>query len=150
MPTSNLLHPVSRFRTSHLTIGRCNAPASSSAQGVIALAKEGFLAPVHIQELKTEQLSWQEAKDISRSIREAGKAVDNQSMLDEMRDREAFLDQKKKTRRDRQKDEQATLPRSPKPVKTVEPDATQTSAAATPSEPDLEIPQLEIWDFDED
>jgi len=71
-------------------------------------------------------------------------------VLDEMRDREAFLDQKKKTRRDRQKDEQATLPRSPKPVKPVEPDATQTSAAATPSEPDLEIPQFEIWDFDED
>jgi len=122
----------------------------NNAQGAVALAKEVFLASVHIQGLEIEQLSLEEARDISRSIREAGKAVDNQSMLDEIRDREAFLDQKKKTRRDRQKDEQATLPRSPKLVKPVEPEATQTSAAATPSEPDLEIPQFEIWDFDED
>ncbi|PSB13928.1 hypothetical protein C7B65_26850 [Phormidesmis priestleyi ULC007] len=41
-------------------------------------------------------------------------------VLDEMRDREAFLDQKKKSRRDRQKDEQATLPRSPKLIKPIE------------------------------
>ena len=121
----------------------------NNAQGAVALAKEVFLAPVHIQDLETEQLSWEDAKNISRSIREAGKLVDNQSMLDEVRDREAFLDQKKKTRRDRQKAEQATLSRSPKLVKPVETDATQTSTAATPSELDLEIPQFEIWDFDE-
>ena len=67
-----------------------------------------------------------------------------------MRDREAFLDQKKKSRRDRQKDEQAMLPRSQKLVQPVEPDATQPSAASTPLEQDLEIPQFDLWDFDED
>ena len=67
-----------------------------------------------------------------------------------MRDREAFLDQKKKSRRDRQKDEQAMFPRSQKLVQPVEPDATQPSAASTPLEQDLEIPQFDLWDFDED
>ena len=124
--------------------------AVHDAQGSVALAKEVFLTPAYAQDLETEQLSWEEAKDISRTIREAGKAVDNQSMLDELRDREAFLDQKKKTRRDRQKDEQAMLPRSQKLVQPVEPDATQTSAASTPLEQDLELPRFEIWDFDED
>ncbi|XGV97331.1 MAG: Mu transposase C-terminal domain-containing protein [Leptolyngbya sp. BL-A-14] len=119
------------------------------AQGAVTLAKEVFLAPAHAQDLETEQLSWEEAKNISRSIREAGKAVDNQSLLDEMRDREAFLDQKKKSRRDRQKEEQATLPRSPKRVEPVEPDAIQSSSVLSP-EQELEIPRFEIWDFDED
>lgn len=118
-------------------------------QGTAALTKEVFLAPAHAQDLETEQLSWEEAKNISRGIREAGKAVDNQSMLDEMRDREAFLDQKKKSRRDRQKEEQATLPRSLKQVKPVEPDVALPSSVATPLEQELEIPRFEIWDFDE-
>ena len=52
--------------------------AVHDAQGSVALAKEVFLTPAYAQDLETEQLSWEEAKDISRTIREAGKAVDNQ------------------------------------------------------------------------
>lgn len=51
-----------------------------------------------------EQISWDEGQAISRDIRKAGKTVDRQSMLDEVRDREAFVDQKKKTRKDRRND----------------------------------------------
>ncbi|MBD1996139.1 Mu transposase C-terminal domain-containing protein [Leptolyngbya sp. FACHB-541] len=107
--------------------------------------KEIFLASAHIQDLEDKQLSLDEAKDMSRTIREQGKAVNHDSMLDEVRDREAFLAQKKKTRRDREKEEQTLLK------------STENVAMPTePSEPDireeqvLEIPQFEIWDFDDE
>jgi putative transposase len=109
--------------------------------------KETFLAPAHAQDLESEQLSLDEAKEMSRSIREAGKAVGNQSMLDEMHDREAFLDQKKKTRRDRQKEEQAAIRPSPSPVKSSEPAVPQPEPS---TQPQVEIPVFEIWDFDEE
>lgn len=122
----------------------------NDAQGSVALTKEVFLAPAYAQDLDTEHLSLEEAKDISRSVRKAGKAIDNQSMLDEMRDREAFLDQKKKSRRDRQKAEQATLPRSQKTAKPMKANETQTPLEITDLEKEVEIPQFEIWDLDED
>jgi putative transposase len=112
--------------------------------------KEIFLAPAYAQDLENEQISLEEAKANSKRIREAGKAVDNQSMLDEMHDREAFLDQKKKNRRERRKDAQAVIQPAPKPTKPAEADETQSSSEAVGSKPIVEIPQFEIWNFDED
>ncbi len=115
--------------------------------------KETFLAPAYAQDLAHEQLSLEEAKANSRSIREEGKAVDNQSMLDEIHDRDAFLDQKKKTRRDRQKEEQRQKHEQATVLPSVEPTQPPESAATQPSPPSVEvveIPQFEIWDFDED
>jgi putative transposase len=112
--------------------------------------KEIFLSPAQAQDLDGEQLSLEEAQANSRSIRKAGKAVDNQSMLDELHDREAFLEQKKKSRRDRQKEEQAAVPSRPKPSKPTAPDETQLPSEQPPSEQAVEIPQFDIWTFDED
>lgn len=69
--------------------------AEQDDQGALVSAKETLLASAIAEDFKNEQLSWEEAKANSRRIREQGKAVDNQSMLDEMHDREAFIDEKK-------------------------------------------------------
>lgn len=121
-----------------------------TSEAQVKWVKEIFLAPVYAQDLENEQLSLEEAKANSKSIREAGKAVDNQSMLDEIHDREAFLDQKKKSRRDRRKDEQAAIQPASKPTKPAKADETQMPSEAIVSESIVEIPQFEIWDFDED
>ncbi len=121
-----------------------------TSEAQVKWVKEIFLAPAYAQDLENEQLSLEEAKANSKRIREAGKAVDNQSMLDEMHDREAFLEQKKKSRRDRRKDAQAEIQPASKPTKPAEADETETPSEAIRSEPIVEIPQFEIWDFDED
>lgn len=116
--------------------------------------KEIFLAPAYIQELDTheldsKQLSLDEAKAISQSVRAQGNAVSHDSMLDELRDREAFLDQKKKTRRDRQKEEQACI--RPKPQKKIAPSQPELASQPEIQEVEkVEIPQTIVWDFDED
>ncbi|MBD3883920.1 Mu transposase C-terminal domain-containing protein [Phormidium tenue FACHB-886] len=124
--------------------------------------KEVFLGPAQIQDFEGEQISLDEAKDMSRRIREEGKAVNHESMLDEARDREAFLDQKKKTRRDRQKEEQATIQPPSSPIKPTDSAETQPSSSSvrsndsditqssTSPESKDEIPMFEIWDFDEE
>ena len=109
--------------------------------------KEIFLAPAYIQDLESKQLSLNEAKDMSRSIREQGKTVNHDSMLHESRDRDAFLEQKKKTRRNREKEEQALL----KPIeKVVVATPAESSEPAIQERQALEIPQFEIWNFDEE
>lgn len=124
--------------------------------------KEVFLSSAQIQDFEGEQISLDEARDMSRHIREEGKAVNHDSMLDEARDREAFLDQKEKTRRDRQKEEQATIRASRSPVQSA--NSTETQSLSSPVKPDnfaevqssvqieavAEIPVFEIWDFNED
>ncbi|WP_432813325.1 Mu transposase C-terminal domain-containing protein [Pantanalinema sp. GBBB05] len=124
--------------------------------------KEVFLGSAQIQDLEGEKISLDEARDMSRSIREAGKAVNHNSMLDEARDREAFLEQKKKTRRDRQKEEQATIRPPHSPIKSIDSTETQPSSSPvkssdsditqslTSTESKVEIPVFEIWDFDEE
>ncbi|PSB11833.1 transposase [filamentous cyanobacterium CCP2] len=107
--------------------------------------KEIFLASAHAQDLESEHISLDEAKDISRTLRTEGKAIDNQSVLYEVRDREAFSEQKNKSRRERQKEEQALVKPAIKPV--VEP----PESDAPPSEDlEFEIPPFEIWDFDDE
>jgi putative transposase len=54
--------------------------------------KEVFLIRAHAQGLETETLSYAEAKSLSRSLREEGKAVSNRSILEEVRDRDATIE----------------------------------------------------------
>lgn len=54
--------------------------------------KEVFLTRAHAQGLETETLSYAEAKSLSRSLREEGKAVSNRSILEEVRDRDATIE----------------------------------------------------------
>lgn len=109
--------------------------------------KETFLAPAYIQDLEGEQLSLEEAKEMSRSIRREGKAVNHQSMLDTTHDHYAFLDQKKKNRRDRQKEEQAAIRPTPQSIQPIEPAEPQSEPSP---QPEVEIPRFDIWDFDEE
>ncbi len=71
--------------------------------------KEVFLARAFAQDLETETISLDEARAISRKVREAGKTISNRSILNEIRDRDLFTPPDKKTRKQRQKEEQAEL-----------------------------------------
>jgi putative transposase len=61
--------------------------------------KEVFLTRAHAQGWETETLSYKEAQVLSQRRREAGKAIDNRSMLAEVRDRDNLIKkmQRKKT-----------------------------------------------------
>ena len=54
-------------------------------------SKEVFLARAHAQGWEAETLSYREAQVISQRRRAAGKAVDNRSMLEEVRDRDEIV-----------------------------------------------------------
>ena len=71
--------------------------------------KEIFLARAFAQDLETETIALDEAKASSRKVREAGKTISNHSILNEIRDRDLFTPPDKKTRKQRQKEEQAEL-----------------------------------------
>lgn len=64
-------------------------------------SKEVFLTRAHAQGWETEMLSHKEAQVISQRRREAGKAIDNRSMLEEVRDRDDMV--KKLQRKKRKK-----------------------------------------------
>lgn len=127
--------------------------------------REVYLGVAKAQDFEGETLSLDDAKAHSRQIRQDGRTVSNDSMLDELRDREAFIEQKKKTRKDKQKEEQAELRPVPKLIIPLEEDEELENAHFVPgvvikvgteesdlgnSEEDLSIPQFEIWDFDDD
>ena len=71
--------------------------------------KEVFLARAYAQNLETETIALDEAKASVRKVREAGKTVSNVSILEEIRERSLFTPPDKKTRKERQKEEQAEL-----------------------------------------
>ncbi|MEH1775380.1 Mu transposase C-terminal domain-containing protein [Nostoc sp.] len=81
--------------------------------------KEVLLSQAHAIDLETEQISLEEAKAASRKIRSAGKQLSNKSILAEVQDRDTFLKQKKKTHKERKKEEQAQV-HSVKPFPTKE------------------------------
>ncbi|MBD2515354.1 Mu transposase C-terminal domain-containing protein [Nostoc sp. FACHB-973] len=87
--------------------------------------KEVLLSQAHAIDLETEQISLEEAKAASRKIRSAGKQLSNKSILAEVQDRDTFIKQKKKTHKERKKEEQAQVHsvkqfQTKEPVETVE------------------------------
>ncbi|MBW4482092.1 MAG: Mu transposase C-terminal domain-containing protein [Tildeniella torsiva UHER 1998/13D] len=127
--------------------------------------REVYLGVAKAQDFEGETLSLDDAKAHSRQIRQDGLKVSNDSMLDELRDREAFIEQKKKTRKDKQKEEQAELRPAPKLIIPLEEDEGLENAQSLPEsavkfgtekselgniEENLDIPEFEIWDFDDD
>jgi putative transposase len=106
--------------------------------------KEEFLARAYAQDLETEELSLDEAKAMSRRIRQAGKAISNRSFLAEVRDRETFVNQKK-TKKERQKVEQTIVQKAKKPVP-VEPEE-EIEVASVDSEPEYQMP--EVFDYEQ-
>jgi putative transposase len=106
--------------------------------------KEEFLARAFAQDLETEQLSLDEAKAMSRKIRQAGKAISNRSILAEVRDRETFVPQKK-TKKERQKAEQTIVQKAKQPL-AVEPEE-EIEVASVDSEPEYQMP--EVFDYEQ-
>jgi putative transposase len=64
-----------------------------------------FLARAFAQNLEAEEIGLDEVKAISQKVRKEGKNLSNHSILEEIHDRQVFMDQKK-TRKQRQKEEQ--------------------------------------------
>jgi putative transposase len=109
--------------------------------------QEEFLARAYAQDLETEELSLDEAKAMSRRIRQAGKEISNRSILAEVRDRETFVKQKK-TKKERQKEEQVVVEKAKKPKKPVviEPEEEmEIESVETASEPDMP----EVFDYEQ-
>ncbi|MDB9536764.1 Mu transposase C-terminal domain-containing protein [Dolichospermum planctonicum CS-1226] len=71
--------------------------------------KEELLSAAHALNWETEQLSLEEAKAASRKVRSVGKTLSNKSILAEIHDRDTFIKQKKKTQKERKKEEQAQV-----------------------------------------
>jgi putative transposase len=65
-------------------------------------SKEVFLTRAHAQGWETEILSYKEAQAISQRRREAGKAIDNQSLLSEVRDRDMIITQAQRQKKRKQ------------------------------------------------
>ena len=107
-------------------------------------SKEEFLARAFAQDLETEQLSLDEAKASSRKVREAGKTVTNRSILAEVRDRQTFTSQKK-SKKERQKAEQAELKQAkqPLPVEVEE----EVETASIDSKPEYQMPK--VFDYEQ-
>ncbi|OYE06416.1 Mu transposase C-terminal domain-containing protein [Nostoc sp. 'Peltigera membranacea cyanobiont' 232] len=106
-------------------------------------SKEDFLARAYAQDLETEQLSLDEAKAMSRRIRQAGKEISNRSILAEVRDRDTFVTQKK-TKKERHKEEQSVMQKAKQPLP-LEPEE-EVEVAFTESEAEYQMP--EVFDYE--
>jgi putative transposase len=106
--------------------------------------REVFLAKAHAQNLETEQLSIEEIRASNKKLRENGKAISNRAILEEVRDRDIFVAQKK-SKKERQKAEQADLYSVTKQSQSVEPvEEVVESVSAT-----VEVERVEVLDYDE-
>jgi putative transposase len=85
-----------------------------------------------------------EAKAMSRRIRQAGKAISNRSILAEVRDRETFVIQKK-TKKERQKAEQTEVKITKQPL-VVELEE-EVVVASVESEAEQQMP--EVFDYEQ-
>lgn len=107
--------------------------------------QEVFLAKAFAQDLETEQLSLEEARAINKKIRDKGKAISNRSILDEVRERDIFVAQKK-TKKERQKEEQELLFIHVQSLEPLNLEAEEEiEAVVTANEP----PKVEVFDYDE-
>jgi len=86
--------------------------------------KEVFVTRAHAQGLETESLSYADAQAMSRQIRASGRAISNQSILSEVRDREVAIEKLKRPKR-----QQATVleppSEAPQPPKMAIPEHSQ-------------------------
>jgi putative transposase len=112
--------------------------------------QEVFLTRAHAQGLETEQLSLDEAEAASRRLRSAGKTISNQSLLQEVIERDALVTSKK-SRKERQKLEQAVLrsagvdeSRNESFSQVVEPDDVESTATAQ-----SQYEEIEVWDYEQ-
>ncbi|MBD1875017.1 Mu transposase C-terminal domain-containing protein [Nodosilinea sp. FACHB-131] len=108
-------------------------------------AGEVFLTRAYAQGLETEQLSYEEAKASSKSLRDKGKTISNESILQETVERDALV--AKKSRKQRQREEQVLA----KPTIAPEPELIETDLDQEEStdEVALDLDAFEPIDFDD-
>ncbi|WP_315862642.1 Mu transposase C-terminal domain-containing protein [Euhalothece natronophila] len=117
---------------------------------LLVYRKEGnedvFLTRAFASDWETEHLSLDEAKAMSRKLRNAGKTLSNHSISEEVRDRDQFV-KEKKTKKERQKEEQAELltPTANSTSKEIEEEA--EGETVVPNEELVE--EVEVLDYDE-
>ncbi|MCT7984516.1 Mu transposase C-terminal domain-containing protein [Laspinema sp. A4] len=109
--------------------------------------KEVYLAAAHALDLEMEELSEEEAKAASRKIRNTAKTMSNQSILAEVRDRDVFIKDKEKTRKERKKKEQNRVHPVYKAPKTPEPEVVESSPEL--DEPKPQPKRRRIFNYDE-
>jgi putative transposase len=105
--------------------------------------KEVFLARASAQNLETETISLDEAKASIRRVREVGKTISNSSILAEIRDRDLLTPPNKKTRKEKQKEEQTQLKESKISERVIESEITEEAPQTT------DLPQVEVLDYEE-
>lgn len=106
--------------------------------------REVFLAKAHAADLEAEQLSLEEAKANSRRIRSKGKEISNRTMLDEVRDRDIFVEQKQ-GKKERKKAEQAALRNSVNQPETIEKEMEEVVSVQAESKPEMP----EVFDYEQ-
>ncbi|MBD2741885.1 Mu transposase C-terminal domain-containing protein [Coleofasciculus sp. FACHB-1120] len=102
------------------------------------MGKDVFLTAAHALDLETEQLSFEDNKAASRKLRKAGKDINNKSILAEVRERDVFIKQKKKSRQERKKSEQAQVHpiyESPKNIQLEAVESSETQPETQPQRP---------------
>ncbi len=109
--------------------------------------KEIFMARAFAQDLETEVVSLDEARASSSKVRKAGKTISNRSILNEIRDRDLFTPPDKKTRKQRQKEEQAQLPTPQKSSPTQTFDEIEEEKEIVPVT--KEVPKVEVLDYED-
>jgi putative transposase len=116
-------------------------------------SKEVFLTRAHAQGWETETLSYAEAQALSQRKREAGKAISNRAMLEEVRDRDRRV--KQVQRQQRQKPDAVpvslpTLPPAPTTqVHTVPPVPPTTEPAMAEEKPRRPVPYVRVLDYEQ-
>ena len=106
--------------------------------------KEVFLTRAHALGLETEQLSLDEAKANAKRLRKASSKVSNEAMFQEIVKRDAVVE-KKKTRKQKQKEEQSYKSKGSSATNFGEEIELQETEQNIPDE----IADVEVWDFDE-
>ncbi len=102
--------------------------------------QEEFLTRAHAQGLETEQLALDEAKASAKRLREQGKNLSNESILQEVIEREATV--KKKTRKQRQKEEQSYKETPPLHITEEIQETEETETTSHTSD-------IEVWDYEQ-
>lgn len=108
--------------------------------------KEEFLARAYAQDLETEQLSLDEAKAMSRKLRQVGKTISNSSFLAEVRDRDTFV-KEKLTKQERRKQENTEFQKAKKILPVKPEKEIQIELASIESLPEPEMP--EVFDYEQ-
>lgn len=114
--------------------------------------QEVFVCRAHAQDLEAESLSLIDAKASAKRLKDAGKAISNNALLQEAIARDALLDSKP-SRKDRQKQEQQYKQRSQPVSDEVDSLPVVTKQhSETDADEILDIPSvedLEVWDYDQ-